>query len=43
MIPGGTIRSLHKARLTVVALATINLLRPLPLIPPSPFPWEESY
>ena len=43
MIPERTIRSLHQSRLTLVALATINLLRPLSLIPPFPFPWEESY
>ena len=36
MIPGGTIRSLHQSRLTLVALATINLLLPLSLIPPLP-------
>ena len=41
MVPGGTIRSLHQSRLTLVALATINLLLPLSLIPPSPFPGKK--
>ena len=42
MIPEGIIRGLHQPRLTLVALATINLLRPLSLIPPPPpFPGKK--
>ena len=41
-LPGGTIRSLHQSRLTLVALATINLLRPLSPNTPLPLSLERK-